>query len=268
MRNGRLLLLVVTSLLAVSCSQGPETVVAEAAPETIVSEAATSTSVQGSDAVDESPVPEPSETTTSVPNEAEPAPDPPATIDDESVESWEEHPMARVVLTADDMATLGLDSGWEANRADFIELDSASPEDETVCGAPVPIQTSYFVASFENRAIGMELDLNVMPAAGDDTVAVEFLRVLELLATCPSLEAEFAGIEMDVVAIDIAGARDAVVITGVDATSAIEPIGLTLAAAEVDGHLFMAFVGQDGGAPRSGDLELAAKAVELSISRL
>ena len=45
---------------------------------------------------------------------------------------------------------------------------------------------------------------------------------------------------MEIVIIDVEGADQSLVIAGTDATSSTEPIGLTLAEAVVDSHLFMA----------------------------
>ncbi len=163
---------------------------------------------------------------------------------------------------------LGLASGWEVDWVDFIEIDDQRRGENEICGEAAPQQKSYFVASFEERALGMELELNVMPATSVATAASDFLTALELLVTCPDLEEEYAAVSMAIVAVDVKGAHQSIVIAGTDATSPTEPIGLTLAAAEVDGHLFMAFVAQDKGSPAPGDIDLAVAALELSISRL
>jgi hypothetical protein len=141
---------------------------------------------------------------------------------------------------------------------DFIAAGEVAAERDTVA----------HVVESRTSGLGIELELNVMPATSDTTAAADFLTVLELLATCPILEEEFAAVSMEIVAIDVEGANLSLVIAGTDATSPAEPIGLTLAAAEVDGHLFMAYVAQDSGNPASGDADLAVKALEVSISRL
>jgi hypothetical protein len=280
MRRRLLLSLATIAVLSVACSPAPETIVAEGGASAETLEITTTVpgqrpTDQPSTALlpnDEQPNPEPAEeppvlqqakeSTPTIATAIEPQPDPPETI-----ESWRDHPLARVVPAADDLGALGLDASWEVRWADFIELDTTDHAEEEICGTEVPNQTSYFVASFEQRSSGMELDLNVMPAT-NGTTAIDYLNVLGLLATCPTLEEEFAAVSMEIVAIDVEGADQSIVITGTDATSPTEPIGLTLAAAEVDGHLFMAFVAQDDGTPASGDAELAVSAIELSISRL
>ena len=285
MRYRLLLSLATVALLGSACAQTPETVVAGtgAATDTVVE-----ATVPGQRPADEPtttsrpenklPRAEPEEElpvlqqahdpTSTVAPEVGREPDPTTGIDDEPVPSWRDQPLARVVLTGDDLPALGLHSGWEVGWAGFIEIDDPGQNEEQICRTEAPGQTSYFVASFEQRGSGTELELNVMPATSDSSAASDFLTVLELLATCPTLEDEFAAVSMDIVSIKVEGADQSLVIAGTDATSSTEPIGLTLAAAEVDGHLFMAFVGQDSGTPASGDADLAVKALELSISRL
>ena len=285
MRSRRLLSLVVV-LIGTACSQAPETVVAEGGVlaergavaevgedtttvpgQRPVSEPSTTVEDEAIDAVGQRPPASDPSPSTTLDSEIEPVPDPPLIVDDDPLAFWQDHPLARVVLTEDDFVALGLGPGWEMSWADFIELEPSGPEDELVCGEPVPIQTSYFVARFEDRAAGVELDLNVMPVVGPDAAA-DFLVVLELLATCPEPEEQYAGIDMEVVDVEVSGADRSVVISGTDATSQLEPIGMTLAAADVDGHLFMAFVAQDSGSPADGDVALAVAAIERSISRL
>ncbi len=280
-----LFFLATVALVGAACSQTPETIVAgtgEAtemvAQLTVPGQRPADESTTTSSPENEQPQADPEEEppvlkqadgpTASVAPEVDLEPDPSASVDDEPVPSWRDQPLARVVLTGADLSVLGLDSGWEVDWVDFVEIDEPEQNGEEVCGTAAPAQTSYFVASFEERGSGIELELNVMPATSDTTAAADFLNVLELLATCPTLEEEFATVSMEIVAIDVAGADQSLVIAGTDATSPAEPIGLTLAAAEVDGHLFMAFVAQDSGNPASGDAELAVKALEVSISRL
>lgn len=273
------------ALVGSACAQTPETVIAAAgtAIDTVVE-----TTVPGQRPADEPtttsrpenelPRAEPEEELpvleqatdpiSTVAPEVDEEPDPTTEIDDEAGRSWQDQPLARVVLTGDDLPALALDSGWEVGWADFIEIDDPSQNEDQVCGTQTPGQTSYFRASFEQRESGTELELNVMPATSGTSAALDFLNVLELLATCPNLEDEFAAVSMEIIAIDVEGADHSLVIAGTDATSPTEPIGLTLAAADVDGHLFMAFVAQDSGTPASGDAGLAVKALELSISRL
>ena len=283
MRNRLILSLATVALLGSACSPAPETIEvgSGAATDTVVE--ATEPGQRPADeptttsSLDELPRAEPAEEPPAL-QQADPAttvapeigqePEPTTSIDDEPVPSWQGEALARVVLTGDDLSALGLDSGWEVGQVSFIELDDRLQNEEEICGTPAPVQTSYFSASFEQRDSGIELELNVMPATSDSDAASEFLTALELLANCPTLEKEYVGISMEVVLIDIDGADQSLVIAGIDGTSPTEPIGLTLAAAEVDGHLFMAFVAHDSGAPASGDLDLAVRALELSISRL
>jgi hypothetical protein len=291
MRHRLVLLLATVALVGAACSQTPETIVAgtgeatETEAEPTVpgqrpADRSTTTSSPENEQpqAEQEPEPEPEveppvlqdadDPTTTVAAEVGRGPDPTTGIDDEPVASWQDRPLARVILTGADLSVLGLDSGWEVDWVDFVEIDQSEQNGEEVCGTAAPVQTSYFVASFEQRGSGIELELNVMPATGDATAAADFLTVLELLATCPTLEEEFAAVSMEIVAIDVVGADQSLVIAGTDATSSAEPIGLTLAAAEVDGHLFMAFVSQDSGSPAIGDADLAVRALEVSISRL
>jgi hypothetical protein len=285
MRHRLLVSLAAVALVGSACAQTPETVVAGTgtATDTVVE-----TTVPGQRQADEPtttsrpenelpqagpeeefPVLEQAnDPTSTVAPEVGREPDPTTELDDEPLRSWQDQPLARVVLTGDDLPALGLRSGWEVGWAEFIEIDDPGKNEERVCGTEAPGQTSYFTASFEHRESGTELNLNVMPATSDTSAASDFLNVLELLATCPNPEDEFAAVSMEIVTIDVEGADQSLVIAGTDATSPAEPIGLTLAAADVDGHLFMAFVAQDSGTPSSGDADLAVKALELSISRL
>lgn len=285
MRQQVLLTLATIALLSAACSEAPETIVggSDGTTDTVAAttlpgerpaDQPTTTTPPNNDVEPHAePMEEPPEleqattSTATVAPEIEQDPDPIGTIDNGPDLSWQDQPLAHVVLTADDLPALGLDSGWELNWVDFNELDESDHIEEEVCGTPVPIQTSYFVASFDEQAIGMELDLNVMPAAGG-TAASDYLTVLELVATCPNLEDDLAAVSMEMVAITVDGAEQSIVIAGTDGTSPSEPVGLTLAAAEVDGHLFLAFVSQDSGTPASGDAELAARALALSISRI
>lgn len=284
MRTRHLLLLAIVALLSVACSQTPDTIVVgndgtADAPTTKVS---TSTTVPGERPADvpttmairkgketqaapekEPPLLQQAEQTTTTVADIEPQPTEPR---DEEIQ-WEDRPLAHVVLTADDMPALGLDSGWEFNWIDFIELDPADHVEEEVCGTAVPVQPSYFVVSFDAEELGTSLKMNVMPDFGGSTAA-DFMHLLELMATCEELEEEWTAVSVDIVAIEVEGAEKALLLTGTDKTQALEPIGLTMAVAEVEGHLFMAFVEQDSGRPAPGDNELAIKALELSISRL
>ncbi len=284
MRYRLLLSLTTVALLGSACAQTPETIVAGTGAATDTVTEATVPDQRPADEPttpnrpeNEPPQAEPAEELPAL-QQADPAttvapevgrePEPITSTDDEPVPSWQDQPLARVVLTGDDLPALGLHSGWEVDRVSFIEIDDPQQDDEEICGTPAPRQTSYFAASFEQRGSGTELELNVMPTTSDSSAASDFLTVLELLATCPTLEDEFAAVSMDIVSIKVKGADQSLVIAGTDATSSTEPIGLTLAAAEVDGHLFMAFAGQDSGTPASGDADLAVEALELSISRL
>lgn len=261
--------LVTVALFSAACSQTPDTIVVGS--DGLAEAVAVTTSVPAQRPEDEptsTPIREKTEAQAEPEKEAQVEPESePIEPPDEPVPSWQNQPLAHVVLTADDLSALGLDSGWEFNWVDFIELDVADHTDEEVCEAAVPVQPSYFVASFDAEALGAELQLNVMPAMGG-TAASDYIHILELVATCPDIRDELKAVSVEILAIDVEGAEQSLVIEGTDSSSPGEPIGLTLAAAEVDGHLFITFVEQYSGTPASGDAELAVKALELSISRL
>ncbi len=275
MRRRPLLLFATIALLGAACSSSPETVVAGTGEPTETEvestapgqrptdESSTTNSVGAEPSQEDPPVVQPNDPTTTLAPEVEPDPIPSG---DET--PWQNRPLARVVLTGDDLVSLGLDSGWTVDWIDYIEIDEPRQVENEICGKAAPEQTSYFVASFEERETGIELELNVMPATSDATAASDFLAALELLAVCVDLDGEFAEISLEVVALDVAGADQSLVVAGIDATSPTGTIGLTLAAADVDGHLFMAFVARASGNPGAGDTALAVRALELSISRL
>ncbi len=285
MRHRLLLSLATIALLGSGCSRPPETVVAgtDATAATVVESTVpgqrpdTEPSTTGrpdnekTQAAPEDAVAEPyqpNDTTSTVAPSIDQNPDSTDSPDDAPVPSWQDRPLARVVLTGDDLTALGLDSGWTVDQIGFNDIENPYESEETVCGTPVPAQTSYFEASFENREMGTELELSVMPATNGSSIASDFLTVMGLLATCPDLEGGLANIAVEVVAIDVEGANRSIVITGIDASSPAEPIGVTLAAAVVDGHLFLTIVVQDTGVPASDDVALAISTLELSISRL
>ncbi len=279
MRHWLTLTITTVALLIVGCADTPETIVVGSDDSTeALASATTTTSLLANEQSTTVPGQRPANQSTTRPNQDpadqsvsttakhEPELDPVETTKQPDQE-WEDHPLARVILTADDMPALGLDAGWEFNWVDFIELDAADHVNEEVCGAAVPVQPSYFVVSFDDEAVGMELQLNVMPDIGGGA-ASDYLHILELVSTCPDIEDEWTSVSIEVVAIEVEGAAQSVIIAGIDKTWPDEPVGLTLAAAEVDGHLFITFIEQDSGTPGSADIELAVKALELSISRL
>jgi hypothetical protein len=276
MRSRLLLSLVAFALVGAACSSDPETVVVGAGEPgtTIPGERPVEGSMESNNGGSAAAVEEddparssPNDPTTTAIPEVVPEPDP-IQGGDETFASWRERPLASVVLTGDDLAALGLGADWDVDWTDFIDIDDPWESEETICGTVVPSQTSYFASSFEARSVGMELELNVMPATGVGAAASDFITTLDALATCPDLEEQFAAVDIEIVAIDVVGADRSIVVTGIDATSPSEPIGLTLAAADVDGHLFMAIVAQDKGTPEATDIALAVAAVELSISRI
>ncbi len=266
------------TLLLSACSEQGTTVVAAGNDATEVPMQATTVSaVPGGRSAEEEPAALDPPIAESVPTQAQPTQTQPTQTqatqtqpttesESEDLPSWQSQPLALVLLTADDLPVLGLGDGWEERHTDFIELDGPG-EVDVVCGAPTPVQTSYFVASFENRDLGVELLLNVMPA-DETSVATAFIDSLERMATCPNLEDDYSGVSLEVLPLTATGASRSIVITGIDGTSPSEPIGLTLAAAEVDSHLFMVFVAQDDGQPHEADADLALRAIELALSRL
>ncbi len=205
------------------------------------------------------------EPSTAAEESADPEPTDPAPTTLADAPAWLGRRLASALLTTADLATLELGNGWEHGWSEFDEVDDPS-EGRPICGAPTPAESSSFLVTFEDRAMGSELLLIVMPD-DETTSATAVLDFLEGLASCPELDGDLGIAITDDMPIPVTGAERSVVLTGVDASSPDEPIGLTIVAAEADDDLFMVYVTQERGDPEEGDVDLAIRAVELVLSR-
>lgn len=181
---------------------------------------------------------------------------------------WQDRPLANTVITLDDLPDLGLATGWEAYEIEWRSIDGQA-SDALLCGVPVPQERSHLRSQFLNVDSLSTLEVVHMAATTDGRAeASEFIAALERLVTCTDLEEEFASVSMDRIDIDVEGAEDSIVIAGVN-TEQFGGEAVTLAAAVVDGHLFLAYVTRIGEpAALDADAEIAVAALELSISRL
>lgn len=188
--------------------------------------------------------------------------------------SWEDQPLARVILTEADLPSLGLEDGWVVERINYFEIDPANTrpdgteEQNTLCGTPSPDQTSFYDAVFSNDEMNRQLNLLVMPQADGFSSPTDFVNFIEVLATCKDRPGLWASMSSDLVDVEIAGSTDSAVSMGTDSLPQ-GVVGISRAAAVADDHLFLVTVmHRDSSSPYEGDVDLAVRTAELSISRL